>query len=171
MSEAGSTGWFVGRTQPSRERWAAENCLRQGAETYLPLIIERNVVVRGRKLVQRLRPLFPGYLFIRTLGQWHFLCGTFGLINLIMTGESPASIPQTIIDDLKQREADGAVQLPTQVTRAFDPKDPVRIADGPFEGRIGLVDGYTDSERVRVLLDLLGRKVPALFDEGQLEAV
>jgi transcription antitermination factor NusG len=163
--------WFVGRTQSQRERWAAENCRRQGAETYLPFIVERDVVVRGRLIKSRLRPLFPGYLFILVpSGQWHFLNGTFGLIGLIQSGLQPATISETIIEDLRQREVDDAVQLPEYQRRQFTKYDAVRISEGPFEGRCGLVDGYTDSERVHVLLDLLGRKVPLLFAEGQLAA-
>lgn len=165
------SNWFVARTQPSRERWAAENCLRQGAEAYLPFIIERNVISRGRLLASRLKPLFPGYLFVRTFsGQWRFLRGTFGLIDVMLFGDTPATVSQAIIEDLKQREADGAVQLPPTQRRLFDEKDSVRVADGPFEGKLGLVEGYNDADRVRVLLDLLGRKVPVLFAEGQLLA-
>lgn len=166
-----ATDWFVGRTQPQRERWAAENCLRQGADSYLPMIVERNVVVRGRMVKSRLRPLFPGYLFISVpSGQWRFLCGTFGLIDLIRSGDQPSTIPNTIIEDLRQREAEGAIQLPEAQQHLFDTNDSVRISEGPFEGRTGLVAGYSDWERVQVLLDLLGRKVAVLFAEGQLEA-
>lgn len=172
MPECDTAGWFVGRTQPQRERWAAENCLRQGAESYLPYIIERNVMSRGRMIASRLKPLFPGYLFIRTMaGQWRFLLGTFGLIDLVRCGEFPSTVSQDIIDDLRQREAEGAVQLPEAQRRLFGEDDPVRIAEGPFEGRQGLVAGYDAAERVQVLLDLLGRKVPVLFAEGQLEPV
>lgn len=161
--------WLVGRTRPRQERVAAFNCDRQGVEAYLPLIMERNVISRGRLYRSRLSPLFPGYLFIRTL-QWRFLLGTFGLIDLIRSNEKPIPVSPDIIDDLKQREADGMVQLPDVPKNMFHADDRVRVIDGPFTGKLGLVAGYTAIERVRVLLDLLGRKVPVLIAEGQLEA-
>ena len=87
--------WFVARTQPLRERWAAENCRRQGAETYLPQIEESARVVTAGRVIATLRPrpLFPGYLFVRTVGQqWRFLLGTFGVIDLIATSNTPSQV-------------------------------------------------------------------------------
>jgi transcriptional antiterminator RfaH len=169
-SGAAEQSWFVAKTQPRRERWAAENCARQGAECYLPFTIERNVVVNGRLLSSRLKPLFPGYLFIRTLvGQWHFLRGTFGIADLIRNGDTPSTISNDIIEDLRLRESEGAVELPDAPLYAEN--DPVRIIEGPFQGFKGLVSGYSGNERVKVLLELMGRKVNTLFGEGQLEAI
>lgn len=163
--------WFVARTQPFREKWAAENCFRQGAETYLPQIQENvRVMTAGRLLdTVRLRPLFPGYLFVRTQGQWRFLLSTFGLIDLIMSGGNPSLVRQPLIDDMKRREQDGVVQLPKPTAR-FSKDDSVRPNEGVFEGLTGLVDGYASAKRVQVLLDFLGRKVSVLFAEDQLDA-
>jgi transcriptional antiterminator RfaH len=173
--------WLVGRTQSRRERWAAANAERQGAETYLPLVLERGsyllrkghrtqMTPGARYRSSRVTPLFPGYIFIRTL-QWRYLLGTFGLIDLVRSGELPSIVPQTIIDDLRKREAEGIVQLPEAQKYLFHDNDAVRVIDGPFAGKQGIVTGYTAVERVRVLLDLLGRKVPTLIGEGQLELV
>jgi transcription antitermination factor NusG len=164
--------WFVARTQRSRERWAAENCYRQGAEVYSPQIQEMSKALSAGRVitVARLKPLFPGYLFVRTDGQWRFLLGTFGVIDLILGGGGePSRVKQVTIDELKSRELGGFIKLP-EPQRMFTMDDTVRPQEGPFEGCVGLVAGYTDNERVRVLLDFLGRKVPVLFDEGQLAA-
>ena len=169
--DVSTNSWFVVRTQGSRERWAAENCFKQGAETYLPQIEEATRVrVAGRMIsVLRPKPLFPGYLFVRTEKyQWRFLLGTFGVIDLIMSGSDPVRVRNDIIQDLRQRTANGCVQLPKQTL--FNADDSVRPTEGAFEGLTGLVEGYASSKRVQVLLDLLGRKVSVLFDENQLVA-
>jgi transcriptional antiterminator RfaH len=171
--------WLVGRTRPRQERWAAFNARRQGVETYLPMVCEPRIreLRKGERTEMRpghvyrssrVAPLFPGYLFLRTL-QWRFLLGTFGMLDLIRHGDQPSAVPQAVIDDLKKREADGMVQLPEPPKYLFHDNDEVRVVDGPFAGRNGLVAGYTAVERVRVLLDLLGRKVPVLIAEEQLE--
>ena len=54
--------WYLVQSKPRNEARALENLLRQGYETYLPLIeVER--LQRG-KLLKRLEPLFPRYLFL-----------------------------------------------------------------------------------------------------------
>jgi transcriptional antiterminator RfaH len=48
--------------------------------------------------------------------------------------------------------------------------DPVRVLDGVFAAHLGLFEGMTDSERVTILLELLGRKVRVLLDAGYVAA-
>jgi transcription antitermination factor NusG len=170
--DVASQSWFVVRTQPFRERWAAENCYRQGAETYLPQVEETTKILTSGRMITTLRPkpLFPGYLFVRTIGyQWRFLLGTFGVIDLIANASGPSRVKHSVIEDLKQRERNGCVQLPKPAAR-FSPDDPVRPNEGAFEGLVGLVEGYASAKRVQVLLDFLGRKVSVLFAEEQLDA-
>jgi transcriptional antiterminator RfaH len=47
--------------------------------------------------------------------------------------------------------------------------DTVRIVHGAFAETLGLVEGISDSDRVTILLDLLGRKVRVVLDEGRVE--
>jgi transcriptional antiterminator RfaH len=46
----------------------------------------------------------------------------------------------------------------------------VRVLDGVFADCLGLFDGMKDSDRVAVLLDLLGRKVRLVLDEFSVAA-
>lgn len=163
--------WFVCRTQPYRELWAAENVARQNGIYYLPKILESvRIVVRGvRKKEFRTRPLFPCYLFVKAQeGQWRFLLNTFGISAVVMHAEQPGLLPGHVVDRLKAREKDGLVVLPA--ANKFDSEQPVRLIKGAFSGHVGIVQGNSASERVRVLLDLLGRKTSFLVAESSLEA-
>jgi transcriptional antiterminator RfaH len=42
--------------------------------------------------------------------------------------------------------------------------------DGVFSARLGLFEGVTDSERIAILLDMLGRKVRVVLDADAIEA-
>ena len=42
--------------------------------------------------------------------------------------------------------------------------DRVEVVGGAFTSYLGLYEGMADSERVRILLDLLGRKVRVVLD-------
>ena len=163
-----SQTWIVARTKSQRERWAAENVARQGYDFYLP-VLPPQPAPKSRKA----RPpqfLFPGYLFVQTDGQWRFLLGTFGITTIIMTGQHPSFMPETEIARLRARENDsGFIQLPQLTTSRFRNGDSVRITEGSFSGLKGIYECDPEQERVRVLLDFLGRKTPILIADDCLE--
>ncbi len=55
-------------------------------------------------------------------------------------------------------------------SHAFALGDPVRVLDGVFAAHLGLFEGMTDSERVTILLELLGRKVRVVLNAGYVAA-
>jgi len=167
-------GWIVAHTQPHRERWASENVWRQGCEFYLPMFAR---LVRGRLNETRAVYLFPSYIFVRPPnGQWHFLIGTWGIESVIMMGEQPARLTGGEISRLKALEGpDGLIAVPkrrelTKHHSRFVFGQMVRIKSGMFSGYIGIHQGSTGNERVRVLMDFLGRKTSVLIGDKLLEA-
>jgi transcriptional antiterminator RfaH len=144
--------WCAARLLPQREA-AATQCLGlAGFETYLPRLRERRLV-RGRR-VEVSPPLFPGYLFIWIEVQWSRARWAPGIASLIMAGDGPARVPNSVISEIRSRERDGLVELakPPRLRRG----DQVRIVQGVFRGYLALYDGMAPRERVMVLLSLLG---------------
>lgn len=174
MPEGILSDWFVVRTQTNRERWAAENVARAGYTYYLPELMEPIRIVRGgvRRRELRARPLFPAYLFAQAEhGQWHALLRSFGVVGLVQgAGGFPAMMRGNAIALIKALERDGVIELPKSAT-GFQPNQPVRITSGAYAGFTGLIQGNSASERIQVLLDYMGRKVPFLVREASLEAV
>jgi transcriptional antiterminator RfaH len=159
--------WCVVRSELSREHVAAKFLIQAGYDIYFPRISERRIN-HGRKILVR-RALFPNYLFARILmpedipegiknghaiGWWQ-ASRTCGVHALIMDGEGPARISETVIDGIKMREKDGIIQLP-EPPPEFKPRDRVRIISGALTGHFGLFAGMKGSDRVYVLLSLLG---------------
>ena len=140
--------WCAARLMPKRERVATQCLALAGLETYLPRLRERRVI-RGRR-VEVSPPLFPGYLFIAIVLQWHGARWCPGVLNLIMAGDGPARVPDAVIAELRGRERNGLVEL-TQPPR-FRRGDQVRIVCGPFRDHLALYAGQTAHERVAVLL-------------------
>lgn len=159
--------WLVATTQPRKERWAEENVRRQGFESYLPLITQRK---RAKTVIEC---LFPRYLFVRTTGPWRFLTGTFGVSGVVMSGDHPASLSELDILRLRvQEDARGYVQLPATVTdERFKPGEAVRINEGVFSGYTGQYQLATAHDRVRVLLEYLGRQTPVEVASLAVEAL
>ena len=148
--------WYVAFTKPGGERLAETNLLRQGFEAYLPRIAVRR---KGRQKTLATVPFFPCYVFVRLdlkNAPWRAVNSTYGINRLVSFGDRPAPIADAVIDEIRGREQeDGLVSLSDLQT--FAPGETVSIADGAFEDRTGLFQCRTDKDRVRVLLNLLGR--------------
>src|SRR5229473_3357940 len=94
MSETETNSWIVASTHPHKEQMALDNLSRQGFRVYCPKIRKR--IRHARRLHQVIRPLFPGYIFIRLdpqKEQWRSIDSTFGVRNLVRFGDRPGTVP------------------------------------------------------------------------------
>ena len=103
--------------------------------------------------------LFPTYLFIAAREQFYSVLWMPGVVRLLMSGDRPAQLGAEVIAGIhKQEGRDGFVQIPT-ARQGLRKGEQVRVTKGSFAGHLGLFEGMSSHERVRVLLELLGRKV------------
>jgi transcription antitermination factor NusG len=91
------------------------------------------------------------------------------VLKVLMTGDRPAKLADSIVDEIRGREVRGFVKLPKPAT--LERGQRVRIRQGTFAGRIALYDGMSGPQRERVLLDLLGQSVPVVMPVGSVECV
>jgi transcriptional antiterminator RfaH len=144
--------WTAAQLQPQREHLAL-HCLHQaGFEVYAPRLRERRPA-NGRAVV-RTPLLFPGYLFILIELQWHTARWSPGVVRIVLSGGTPAAVPDGVIMALQARETGGLIELPRPPK--FRPGDRVRVLHGPFAGHIGLFAGMKPREHIEVLLAILG---------------
>lgn len=150
--------WFVVRTKTGVEDRAAWHLGNQGFEAYLPRY--RKQVRHARKTQNVLRPVFPGYLFVRIdmeQQRWRAINGTVGVISLVGVGGSPSLLADTIIDTIRASEdKTGAITLARQ---DLQKGDLVRVREGAFADHVALLEEVCDAKRVILLLDLMGREV------------
>jgi transcriptional antiterminator RfaH len=139
------------RTKTRSELWAAENIRRQGLECYLPQL--------APKPTGQVQPLFPGYLFARVVDQWRVLRSTFGVVDIVMQGEYPAVLRDREIEWIKSLEGvDGLVHLPDEpALERLNRGERLRVEQGPFVGFGAICDGMKGTDRVYVLLNVLGK--------------
>lgn len=164
MAAAPIAMWYIILTRPQQEQRAADNLARQGGEVYLPMLsVER---IRRGKRSCRPEPLFPGYLFLNTdsnnplLGK---VRSTFGVRGLLRFGAEPATLADSLIEDIRQR-----CDNPEPPTPEFCAGDKVQFVDGPFRDYQALFQQYDGSQRAIVLLQLLGQQNRLLVDLEQL---
>ncbi len=150
--------WFAIHTKPGGERLAEGNLLRQGFEAYLPLRVKTSR--RGGRGIALKTPLFPRYIFVcidLDDEPWRKINNTFGVAYIVSFGGKPASLPDSVIEEIKSRETeDGVIDL--SLLQSLTTGDQVKIADGAFVDRTGIFQCVADKERVIVLLNLLGRQ-------------
>jgi transcriptional antiterminator RfaH len=162
--------WYVVQTQPHAESKAMGHLIRQDFAVYLPRHLKRRR--HARKVDMVAAPLFPRYLFVTVdleTQRWRSIQSTTGVSRLVCNGDEPAPVPPAVVEALQGREdAGGFVQLERRPQ--FAPGERVRVVDGVFADSLGLFEGMADRERVAILLDLLGRKVRILLDEGAITA-
>jgi transcription antitermination factor NusG len=149
--------WYAVHTLPFAEARAEDQLLRQGFRTFQP---KRHKTVRhARKLSTVEAPFFPRYLFIvldLTRHHWRSVNGTYGVSRLVMQGDQPHPAPYGVVEALIAAAGPrGILQLASKLQVG----GPVRLMAGPFAEQLAILDGLDDGGRVRVLLDILGRRV------------
>ena len=161
--------WYVVQTHPHAEAKADSHLKRQEFETYFPRYLKRRR--HARRIETVAAPLFPRYLFVAfdaAAQRWQCIRSTIGVATLVRSGDQPAEVPKAVIEALRDREVNGIVALDRRPR--FAPGDRVRVVDGAFANCVAIFEGMSDSARVAVLLELLGRKVRVLLDDLSVAA-
>lgn len=147
--------WFAVETQPQSEARAQENLSRQGFESFCPRF--RKIRRHARRKDVVLAPLFPGYLFVRfdrARDQWRSINGTLGVRRLVATNPyKPQPMPDGTMEFLLSRCEAGTAKLKDE---PLPIGAMVRFAAGPFLDRLATVETLDATDRVRVLLEILG---------------
>jgi transcriptional antiterminator RfaH len=146
--------WYVLRSKPNKEMTLAQQLNVYGFESFSPQLRVRPVNPRSR----RVRPYFPGYLFVHTnvdqVGASIFRWMPFSN-GFVSFGDVLATVPNSLIQAIRRHveeiNAAGVEQL-----AGLKHGDEVLIQGGPLDGYRAIFDTRLPGrERVRVLLKLL----------------
>ena len=160
--------WYLIVTKPQSEIKAQANLLRQGYETYLPLV--QTSRRRNGKNVKRTEAFFPRYLFIyldKENDNWSPIRSTIGVAGLVRFGGMPAVVPENMIVNLKNNENEFGLQSIEK--KELNQGNEVVIKGGPFEGYKAIYQGMKSTERVSVLLDIVGKNTQVTLSVHELE--
>jgi transcriptional antiterminator RfaH len=169
--------WFVLNTHPKKEFVAQQNCTNQGFNTFLPTYIDP-LPKKG----DITKPLFPSYLFVQfdpTRDRWYPLMHTIGVKRLFSTNPlinkkskeygyvTPIPVPDKMIKTLQQQILNPEKQSKTPI---INPGAIVRITTGPFEDHKGICS-WSDSKRIKLLMDIMHGQVEVTFSYNDVELV
>jgi len=161
--------WYALRSKPRKEDVVWKQVRDRGFEALLPRIRVNPVNPRARKV----KPYFPGYLFVRAdieavgLSTFQWLPHSTGLVSF---GGEPAPVPDHLIYAIQKRVAEIAASG-GEVFDGLHPGDRVQISHGPFSGYEAIFDTrLPGTERVRVLLQFLSdRHVPVELEAAHIQ--
>jgi transcriptional antiterminator RfaH len=162
--------WYVVHTHARAEATAAAHLERQGFQTYCPRYLKRRS--HARRVTTVPAPFFPRYIFVAMdIGnqRWRAVRSTIGVSSLVGCDNGPAPIRDAVMAVLRARE-DAFGFISNETASPFRHGDQVRICDGAFAAIAGLFECVTESGRVAVLLDILGRKARVVLDRTAISA-
>jgi transcriptional antiterminator RfaH len=157
--------WYALFTKPKKEHQVNALLRGRGIETYLPTV--------RRKVRRRDRPdrivYFPCYLFARIDFQViprSSIAWMPGMRRIVSSGEQPTAVADEIVELIRLRlggiEEIGHGRLKQG--------DRVRITSGPLRDLEAVFDQPLSQEnRVRILLDVVGRMTPVDIDYSQIK--
>jgi transcriptional antiterminator RfaH len=172
--------WYLAQTKPRQEEIALVNLERQGYLVKLPRVTSlrrpSKRAVRlppGPKTPQATQVLFPGYIFFAPKHSEQSIApvrSTLGVTRVVRFGLEPARISDRLLEevlafvDQTERSPGGLLAHLGQIVEGTA----VLVRDGPFSGLSGLVS-RVGSQRVMVLLEIMGKAQTLGFDLGQLD--
>lgn len=159
--------WYVIYTCPRHEKSVAHQIDQRSIPCFLPLYRSVRRWKDRRKELEL--ALFPGYVFVRfALKDRLRVLQLPGAVRLVSFNGQPAVLPETEIEQLRQRLSCGGRLEPHPylcVGRR------VRVCAGPMQGLEGIILRRKDRCRVVFSLDLILRSVAVEVDESDVEPV
>jgi transcription elongation factor/antiterminator RfaH len=158
--------WYAVQCLSNREFVAAVQLHNQGFATFLPCQLKTRRHARRFDSVRR--PLFPGYLFVQldlARDRWRSVNGTLGVVKLVGRAEQPSAAPAGSIEAIRAACDESDV---IHVSADIAPGDVVRVTCGPFSELVGKLERLDGAARVRVLLELMGRRTSVVLPRDQI---
>ena len=160
--------WYVIHARSKHEA-KVELALRQkGLEIFLP-----RITVRSRRQDRRLFmqvPLFPSYLFVRTVLEPHAYYEIIkhpGVVRLLGINGCPGIVPPEQVDSIKAIVASDRTYYPWAY---LGQGRQVRIMEGPLSGTIGtILRRRGKKQRLVVAVELFQRSVAVELEDEAVE--
>ena len=157
--------WYLIHCKPRQEARALENLQRQGYEAWLPMLTVEKI--RRGRIVQVTEPMFSRYLFIQldaVSSNWAPIRSTLGVSRLVTFGAVPVSVPDELIEALRNAPAQ-------EPQRLLAPGEEVLFVDGPLQGLRGIFQHHDGEARAMVLIELLSKPQVIAVNLGDLRPV
>lgn len=173
--------WYVVQTYSGLENTVKNNLEKRiesmGMQDQIYRVIipeETEVEIKNGKRKEKVRKIFPGYVFIEmrvTDESWYVVRNTpnvTGFVGSSGKGAKPVPLDSEEIEPILKRLGLHRTEIDIDVRVG----DQVRIKEGPFAGQIGTVDEIDESRMaLKVLVEFFGRQTTFEVDVNQIEEI
>jgi transcriptional antiterminator RfaH len=160
LSADSTITWYLTYTKPLGEATARAHLARQGFEVYFPRLWQK--IRRQGRWLEKVSALFPRYLFVGVDTAHQALApvrSTVGVVGVVKFGSNYTEVPRSVLRDIQSRADPVSGLHRLQSPSRLEPGTAVRIAEGPFAGLDAAFEREAGSDRVHVLLNVLGQSV------------
>jgi len=159
--------WYAIRTNPKCEGRAIRSLGGEGFEPYFPTAKQLVVHHRTRKLIEKERPLFVGYVFLPVehgrlfhVGKVRGCDGVRGIMGVCGTPRRipPGEFAQVVQEETRIRDRfEEMKRRRTSQDHTYRIGDKVHVKSGPFTGFQGEVVDARSRRAIKVLTEIFGR--------------
>ena len=159
--------WVAVFTLPNHEKRVSQHCHNRLIDSFLPLYkVKRRW--RNRRTVVLERPLFPGYLFVRTAAQHRVrILELPGVVSIVSAAGQPLPLSSDYITSLRE----GLLVNKIEPHANVEVGEVVRITRGAFAGAEGILERRKNDLRVVLRLEMLARSVSVEVDASEIEGI
>lgn len=158
--------WSCLKTAAHKEKFVTDQLNALRIEAYCPKYQRWVKHARRQNLVTR--PLFPNYIFVNADDdQRGMIARTAGVNGFLGGVQHPSPVAPQLIVAMKQRENPaGFIDYKYEVLKSGDK---VKIMQGSFTGFEAVFLETDERERVRLLIEFLGKKHCITLNSGMIE--
>lgn len=142
-----------------------------GQKVFRVLVPEEEIVeLRQNRRVERMKKMFPGYVFIEMIldeETWYKIRRTSGVARFIGAHKMPVPISEKEMQRVLRQIG---LKEETIIETDFEKDEAIRIISGPFRGYVGTIDEcHPGKGKLKALVSIFGRDTPVELDFSQVE--
>jgi transcriptional antiterminator NusG len=170
--EVSDAKWYVVHTYSGYENKVKANIEkivenRNMQEAILDIVVpmEEQIEIKDGRKKATLRKIFPGYVLVKmvmTDESWYVVRNTRGVTGFVGPGSKPVPLSE---EEVKAMGVDEFMPVVD-----YEVGDNVRVAAGPLENFIGIVEEINlEKKKVKVLVSMFGRETPVELELVQIQ--
>jgi transcription termination/antitermination protein NusG len=130
---------------------------------------EETVEIKNNERKERIKKMFPGYLFVQMKPDetvWYLLRRLPGVAKLVGIKNEPTPVSEEEIDRILRQLGEKAKKIEVD----FEINESIKVISGPFRGYTGEISEINaDRGKLKSLILIFGRETPVELDFDQVE--
>ena len=157
--------WLVAQIKSHSYNLAIRNLERQGFETFLPKM--KVTIKKEKKFINKDAFVFPGYVFIGVNSHrfnWTKINSTYGISKVLVFNNKPREVSYNFIVALKNKYE---ATVESTLKESLEKGDAIKFNSGPFVDLIAMIENVNETNRIGVLLDIMGGYRKLIFKQTE----